>query len=581
MPGTPAPPTASSSRGADNPRILSSTPLGRADPIAEHSTRTARQAAHRHDQRSRRYARAVQPSPARARPHDATTWLPLPDVDDLPTIEELIGAPVAATNRPTTPVGRGADVRPLPARPAPPVVRPSPARAEPHDPDSWFPLLALEDLLPADQLVDSGQTRAVTATEAAPVVEPEAPEALRTPLPTKEWEPRPLPTRERSPDRKPEARPARQPRGAAARRTSRTVKRRRAMVLALAAATVAAGAVVVPNLVTNQGPKVTLRVDGKKLVVHTDADTVREVLREEEIRIGRDDRIEPAPTAKVSDGLAVAVFRAFDLPVDVDGTVSSVRTTRVTANGLRRELGLDPDKVAVKSAPQRLGEGASVVFRTRHDITMSVDGTTQDENSIALNVGELLGENSVVLGPMDQVNPPVETPLTDGMVVSVVRVTNDKTETLDEPVAFGVERRDDPSLAKGEERVSQEGVPGMQRVTYQITEGDGVEMSRSPISKVLVTPPVPKVIQVGTALPNSRTGTASWYASPFGSDSCATKEYVPKGTIVRVTNLDTGASTTCRVADRVVAMRVVDLDDDVFRQLAPLGQGVFNARIDW
>jgi rare lipoprotein A (peptidoglycan hydrolase) len=86
---------------------------------------------------------------------------------------------------------------------------------------------------------------------------------------------------------------------------------------------------------------------------------------------------------------------------------------------------------------------------------------------------------------------------------------------------------------------------------------------------------------VGTALPNQRVGTASWYASPFGSDSCATKEYVPKGTILKVTNLDTGASTTCRVADRVEANRVVDLDDDVFRQLAPKSQGVFNARIDW
>jgi uncharacterized protein YabE (DUF348 family) len=277
----------------------------------------------------------------------------------------------------------------------------------------------------------------------------------------------------------------------------------------------------------------------------------------------------------------VAVFRAFDLAVDFDGTVSSVRTTRVTADGLRRELGLDPREVAVKTAPDRLGEGASVVFRTRRDVTFTVDGTTQEETTTALNVGELLGENSVVMGPLDQVNPPAETPLTDGMGISVVRVTNDKTETVDEPVLFGVERRDDPSLAKGEEREAQAGVNGLQRVTYQITEADGVETGRSPISKVVVTPPVNRIVMVGTALPNSRVGTASWYASPFGSDSCATKEYVPKGTIVRITNLDTGASTTCRVADRVEANRVVDADDDVFRQLAPLSQGVFNARIDW
>jgi rare lipoprotein A (peptidoglycan hydrolase) len=129
--------------------------------------------------------------------------------------------------------------------------------------------------------------------------------------------------------------------------------------------------------------------------------------------------------------------------------------------------------------------------------------------------------------------------------------------------------------------VAQKGVDGVADETWRITEEDGVEASRDLLSRIPVTPPVPEIIRVGTALPNQRVGSASWYASPFGSDSCATKEYVPRGTIVTVTNTDTGASTTCRVADRVEANRVVDLDDDVFAQLASLSQGVFNARIDW
>jgi hypothetical protein len=171
--------------------------------------------------------------------------------------------------------------------------------------------------------------------------------------------------------------------------------------------------------------------------------------------------------------------------------------------------------------------------------------------------------------------------MTDGLVVSVVRISSDLTEVVQEPIPFTEERREDPSLLKGQTAVAQEGVDGVQDVTMRITTADGVEIGREAISKVPVIPPVPRIVMVGTALPNQRVGTASWYASPFGSDSCATKEYVPKGTIVKITNLDTGASTTCRVADRVEANRVVDADDDVFRQLAPLGQGVFNARIDW
>ena len=77
-------------------------PLGRADPIAEHPARTtARPGSYRPDPRSRRYALAsVRPSPARSRPHDAGAWFPLPDVDELPPIDELIGADVAVAAPP-------------------------------------------------------------------------------------------------------------------------------------------------------------------------------------------------------------------------------------------------------------------------------------------------------------------------------------------------------------------------------------------------------------------------------------------------------------------------------------------------
>ncbi|MGI8797065.1 MAG: G5 domain-containing protein [Acidimicrobiia bacterium] len=491
----------------------------------------------------------MRPSPARARPHDAGAWFPLPDIDALPTIEELIGAEAAPA---AAAAGRGADVRPLPARPEPPLVRPSPARAEPHDPTTWFPILALEDLLAPEALVDSGQTRAVTTTEPAPSIDAPA---------------RP--------------RPQRRARGAPARQTVRTHRRRRALVLALSVATLAAAGATVPRLLSNGPPEVTIRVDGKKMVVSTEADTVRKVLREEKVELGPDDRVEPALAADVSDGLDVAVFRAFDVIVDFDGNVATVPTTRTNVAKLQRELKLAPATVAVKSAPDRLGEGAAIVFRTKRAVTVNVDGSSQAETSLGLTVSEVLAENAVVLGPLDQVDPAPETRVTDGMVVTVVRIANDETVTAEEPLAFTVERRDDPSLPKGQERVAQEGVNGTQKVTYQITKADGAEVGRWPISKIPSKPATPKIIGVGTALPNERVGTASWYASPFGNDSCATKEYVPKGTILRVTNLDTGASTTCRVADRVVANRVVDLDDDVFRQLAPTSQGVFNARIDW
>jgi rare lipoprotein A len=84
--------------------------------------------------------------------------------------------------------------------------------------------------------------------------------------------------------------------------------------------------------------------------------------------------------------------------------------------------------------------------------------------------------------------------------------------------------------------------------------------------------------------PNTEQGTASWYRQPseFGPNGCAHRT-LPYGTIVTVTHLGTGASTTCSVNDRgpYVEGRVVDLDDDVFVRLAPLAAGLVPVRITW
>ena len=79
---------------------------------------------------------------------------------------------------------------------------------------------------------------------------------------------------------------------------------------------------------------------------------------------------------------------------------------------------------------------------------------------------------------------------------------------------------------------------------------------------------------------NSQTGGASWYDAPAGT--CAHRS-LPFGTIVTVTNQSSGASTTCRVADRgpYVAGRIIDLSRDTFARIASTSSGVIEVRITW
>ena len=83
-----------------------------------------------------------------------------------------------------------------------------------------------------------------------------------------------------------------------------------------------------------------------------------------------------------------------------------------------------------------------------------------------------------------------------------------------------------------------------------------------------------------TSPKNNQEGEASWYQT-FGG-TCAHKS-IPKGTIVTVTNLANGLWVTCRVADRgpFVGGRIIDLDKEVFDNLAPPANGVIDVKITW
>ena len=90
-----------------------------------------------------------------------------------------------------------------------------------------------------------------------------------------------------------------------------------------------------------------------------------------------------------------------------------------------------------------------------------------------------------------------------------------------------------------------------------------------------VAPPPPPV-----APRPSQTGPASWYGAPAGT--CAHPS-LPLGTVVTVTNLANGRTTTCRVEDRgpYQGGRIIDLSEATFSQLAPPASGVIEVRISW
>lgn len=90
------------------------------------------------------------------------------------------------------------------------------------------------------------------------------------------------------------------------------------------------------------------------------------------------------------------------------------------------------------------------------------------------------------------------------------------------------------------------------------------------------TPPTP-----AASTGQSEAGEATWYKT---SDPaiCAHKT-IPMGTVLTVTNIENGKTTTCKVGDRgpYVEGRILDLSPEAFSQLASLSDGVINVKIEW
>lgn len=104
-------------------------------------------------------------------------------------------------------------------------------------------------------------------------------------------------------------------------------------------------------------------------------------------------------------------------------------------------------------------------------------------------------------------------------------------------------------------------------------------------------PPTPLTTAVASAAPpvaaatttptKTDTGIASWFGAPAATCAHLT---IPMGTIVKVTRLHNGATTTCTVDDRgptAETGRLIDLSLDTFEKLAPRGVGLIDVKIEW
>lgn len=156
----------------------------------------------------------------------------------------------------------------------------------------------------------------------------------------------------------------------------------------------------------------------------------------------------------------------------------------------------DGDEV-VPPLSSGLREGERIQITRARSVMLSVDG---ERIRVALangTVRDALVAAGVRMGPLDRVEPVRETPIEDGMGITVIRVVQEEIEET-EVIPFATLEWAEPHLAKGETRVVREGQEGVLVRRVLLTYENGELAARKVLSNELQREAVARIIGVGT-----------------------------------------------------------------------------------
>ncbi|HEX6332408.1 MAG TPA: ubiquitin-like domain-containing protein [Actinomycetota bacterium] len=352
----------------------------------------------------------------------------------------------------------------------------------------------------------------------------------------------------------------------------RRLRARKAMgnvALAAAVLTVAGGYLAIQK-------NVTLVVDGRQQALRTMSADVGELLDAHGIAVGIDDSVVPSETTPIVDGMTVIVefgLRAEGSswePPDVGVWVmEGVGRPGTVLSGRRAETWF--------SAGTPVGQQAVVAAR------VVVMGKDHDVLTNATTVRELLSAMGIEPDGNDRVRPSPRTPLNPASTIVYTSIDVEMRE-VEVPIPHTTISRYTDDLAPGETETVRQGVDGLMVERFRIKTVNGEAASRTLLDRTVVREAVPAKRLVGRPHANQgvQVGEASWYSFAPGEGLTAAHPSLPFGTVVTVTNLDNGKSVRVVINDRgPFGGRLIDLSEQAFARIAPLGQGVCQVRLTW
>jgi hypothetical protein len=225
--------------------------------------------------------------------------------------------------------------------------------------------------------------------------------------------------------------------------------------------------------------------------------------------------------------------------------------------------------------------GTSIWWQPARSVRIVVDGGEKIVSAIAKTSEGVVAEAGIALDDDDIVVPAREMAVSDGMKIAITRVEI-REETKEIKIPFATKAEEDDKLSWRKKIVTQKGEYGIKKIVSRVSYHNGKEVNRKTISTEVSKEPVIEIVTQGTDVKTGKShrGAASWYA--WTGTMAAANPWLPKGSYVRVTNLENSKSVIVVINDRgpFVPGRIIDLDRVAFEKIASVGAGVINVKME-
>jgi hypothetical protein len=128
------------------------------------------------------------------------------------------------------------------------------------------------------------------------------------------------------------------------------------------------------------------------------------------------------------------------------------------------------------------------------------DKTIAVDTEIGSTIQTVLSSQEIILNPLDKVDPPVFTVITEPISIKVTRV-EEKFETEEIVIPFEQQTVRNEALPERQTILIQPGINGLQEITYRLLYENGQLFSRTEVRKVDIVDPKPEIMMIGVQSP--------------------------------------------------------------------------------